>query len=165
MDFTLHYRGELKSNGSPRHKQALRRQFHPQLKQLWKELPLSSSAGFLREAPQPGEPSVIQRANGFNFASLVCKRLALVLELEINILWPQPPGAIVSQGGDIDNRLKTLLDSLRAPIEPNAVAPGDQPGPEENPFFVLLEDDRLITRITVDTAQLLEPNVPPSMVE
>jgi hypothetical protein len=43
------------------------------------------------------------------------------------LLWPQPAGAIISQGGDIDNRLKTLFDSLKVPTERTALPPEATP--------------------------------------
>ena len=163
MRFILHYRGKLKSAAPPAEKQALRRHFHEQLRKLWSEAPLSAFQRFL--APSATALSAITEANGFQFAHLVCERLGTVAELEILLLWPQAPGAIESAGGDVDNRLKTLFDALRAPREATALPPGEAPGNDETPFFVLLEDDRLITRVTVETAQLLEPSTDPAEVE
>jgi hypothetical protein len=58
------------------------------------------------------------------------------------------------QGGDIDNRLKTLFDALRMPN--NLSETGNQkPDENETPFFVLLEDDSLISELRVVTDQLL----------
>lgn len=166
MRFTLHYRGRLKSAASPVDKQALRRHFHVQLCRLWNETPLTAFQEFLKPNADPGSLSAITEANGFQFAHLICERLGTVAELEVLLLWPQPPGAIVSAGGDIDNRLKTLFDALRAPREATALPTGEAPrGDDEVPFFVLLEDDRLITRVTVETAQLLEPSTDPAEVE
>ena len=165
MRFTLHYRGRLKSAASPRDKQALRRHFHVQLRRLWSEAPLTAYRGFLTPNSDPCSLSAITEANGFQFAHLICERLGTVAELEVLLLWPQPPGAIVSAGGDIDNRLKTLFDALRAPREATALPTGETPGTDETPFFVLLEDDRLITRVTVETAQLLEPSTDSADVE
>ena len=51
MKFTLHYRGPLKPNGNPDHKQALRRSFHAQLRDLWGRNPLMDQrAHFLNPA-------------------------------------------------------------------------------------------------------------------
>lgn len=165
MRFTLHYRGKLKSAASPADKQALRRHFHVQLRRLWSEAPLTAYHNFLTPSSDPRSLSAITESNGFQFAHLVCERLATVAELEVLLLWPQLPGAIVSAGGDIDNRLKTLFDALRAPREATALPAGDAPRADETPFFVLLEDDRLITRVTVETSQLLEPTIDPAEVE
>jgi hypothetical protein len=41
---------------------------------------------------------------------MTCRRVA---EIGLTFLCPEPAGQIVAQGGDIDNRIKTLLDSLK----------------------------------------------------
>jgi hypothetical protein len=109
--------------------------------------------------------SLIQQLHGFTFAPLVSQRVHLVAELDVQVLWPQAPGAIITSGGDIDNRLKTLLDALKMPSEPTALPPGVGPQLGEEPFFCLLEDDSLVTKLAVDTARLLEPTGSTSEVE
>ena len=169
MQFTLYYRGELKSNARPADKHLLRQHFHRQLKVLWTQPPLS---GFVRlllperlnNLGLPQEISILRDLHGFEFAPLVCKKLSLVADLEVQMLWPQAPGAIVSAGGDIDNRLKTLFDSLKMPSEKMALPSGAVPGHDETPFYCLLEDDRLITRISVETDRLLESQLDSSEV-
>jgi hypothetical protein len=66
------------------------------------------------------------------------------------------PGNLIASGGDIDNRIKTLFDSLRMPNNWGEVArfPADA---DENPFHVLLEDDSQITKVSVTTERLLTP--------
>jgi hypothetical protein len=64
----------------------------------------------------------------------------------------------VTQGGDIDNRLKTLLDALKIPDSSDALSRGVTLSGDETPFFCLLEDDNLITGINVKTDRLLDPN-------
>lgn len=169
MQFTLYYRGKLKSNASPRDKHALRQHFHRQLKRLWTQPPLSGFTRLLlperrNDLGIPVELSVIKQLHGFEFAPLVCEKVSLVAELQIQMLWPQAPGAIVSAGGDIDNRLKTLFDSLKIPSERTALPRGTAPERDERPFYCLLEDDRLITRIDVETDRLLEPGLEGSEV-
>jgi hypothetical protein len=73
-------------------------------------------------------------------------------------LRPEPSGQIIKTGGDIDNRLKTLFDGLRRPIDKNEVPSGDMPQSNEAPFHCLPSDDALITKITVATDQLLDAN-------
>src|SRR6185437_9442927 len=88
----------------------------------------------------------------------------MVAELSITFLRPEPPGSLVTQGGDIDNRLKTLFDALRMPKDISELPPGDAPAEGETPFFCLLEDDNLITKIAVNTDRLLKPPPKPSHV-
>ena len=71
--------------------------------------------------------------------------------------------------GDLDNRLKTLFDSLRYPEQPNELPPDAYPADnEKNPFYVLLENDRSITAFNVKSERLLIPraeNEPEEYVE
>lgn len=156
MEFTLLYQGPLKSNGSVKHKQEIRRIFHPQLKLLWSQQPLSGFNEFLQENPAK-EISILQKIGQFVYAPLVNDELKLIAELDIIFLRPEPPGSLLTQGGDIDNRLKTLFDALRMPNRESEIPKSDFPGKEENPFFCLLEDDSLITKLSVKTDRLLEP--------
>jgi hypothetical protein len=99
---------------------------------------------------------------GWNFVPLVTNELELICGIDILFLRPDRPGQVV-WAGDIDNRLKTLLDSLRVP-EANERYDQRAPGSDETPFFVLLEDDKLITKVSVETDQLLQfVSSPPSM--
>ena len=59
---------------------------------------------------------------------------------EIFMLRPEVPGAIITQGGDIDNRLKTLFDALRMPQNENELPKDEIPGTDEVPFFWLFPD-------------------------
>ncbi len=164
MDFTLHYRGPLRANRGPQDKHELRRHFHTQLRTLWTQIPLSSYRKFLEPDVEAGKLSVIEKRHGFVFAPLVSSRIKFVASLDILLLRPEAPGSIISQSGDIDNRIKTLLDALKVPHELNALPPGCVPTEDENPFFCLLQDDSLITGLAVRTDRLLETVSDPAEV-
>ncbi len=165
MHFTLYYRGLLKSSAGTKEKQALRRHFHRQLQELWKHKPLSGFADSLLNTARDDTSLNIRRViNGFDFAPLVCTETSLVAELAVTLHRPQAPGAIVGSGGDIDNRVKILLDALRVPSETTAIPSGDAPREDETPFFCLLEDDKLVTALSVHTDRLLEPDLDPNEV-
>ena len=163
MEFTLYYRGPLKAGRGAKEKHQLRRHFHRQLKILWNQKPLSGfREKLLDQTGKDQSINVIKEIEGFRFAPLVAEKVSLVAELDISLLRPEPPGSIIIQSGDIDNRLKTLLDALKVPSSPGALPSGETPGRDEDPFFCLLEDDSLITRISVSTDRLLEPGIDPS---
>ena len=91
---------------------------------------------------------------GRTFFPLVRESLALKCGLRILFLRKEPPGRIY-QGGDIDNRLKTLFDALSIP-KPEQIVPDKS---IDDPIYCLLQDDALISQIDVDTRQLLSrPN-------
>jgi hypothetical protein len=93
---------------------------------------------------------------GYRFVPLVTKNLQLLCGLEILFLRPDTPGAIL-KSGDIDNRLKTLFDALRLPSDGAELGGYSSPGDDEDPLFCLLEDDCLISKVSVETDALLEP--------
>jgi hypothetical protein len=71
------------------------------------------------------------------------------------LLRPEAPGQLFTQSGDIDNRLKTLFDALKIPT-PNEEYGKRSRHEDEEPFFCLLADDKLITKVAVETDQLLD---------
>jgi hypothetical protein len=172
MKFTLIYKGPLhpKSSGSGSrltHEHHIRKIIHEQLTELWSaQYPLPRLRAFLAKHVE-GRRDLISRTDrlvdghvrgAFQFLPLVTKELGLVCRLNIQFLRRGNPGDIVTHGGDIDNRLKTLFDALRVP---DSVGDGQQPEQGESPFFFcLLEDDALITEVNVSTDRLLYPAGP-----
>jgi hypothetical protein len=169
MEFRLTYEGPLKTatKNDPRagHKHEIRQKLHRQLQRLWEITP------HLREARavNPDHGNVIvpfaSRAQwlaqqfqrgAYEFVPLVTKELSLLCGISILFLRPDPPGMLI-RSGDLDNRLKTLFDALRMPANKGELGPYDTPRDGEAPFYCLLEDDRLITKVSVETDSLLEP--------
>jgi hypothetical protein len=95
------------------------------------------------------------KTGNFRFVPLVAKCFATACSLDILLLQPQGSDPLVSQAGDIDNRIKTLFDALRIP-KPDETK-GLTPGEGENPFFCLLEDDALILEFHISADRLLVP--------
>lgn len=165
MRFTLTYEGPLASSGRPNVKHDIRRQLHPQLKKLWQHQPLKGHEKWIQYGDAEDDGFMLSTINGHDFVSIVHPYLKLYVELDILILRSEPPGSIVLPGGDIDNRLKTLFDALRAPGNAQEIPPEWTPSVDEQPLFCLLQDDRLISRVNVDTDRLLAPNPQPSHVK
>jgi hypothetical protein len=65
------------------------------------------------------------------------------------------PGSVIS-AGDLDNRIKTLVDTLRRPASIQELRGNEKPTAGEDPFFCLLEDDKLVTHLAVETDTLLD---------
>ena len=176
MQFRLTYDGPLCSTQQDKltgqfdrragHKHEIRQQFHPQLKRLWDITPhltAGMDTGPTLLATEDSPPAVIYHRDhlskkhamfGWNFVPLVTEDLNLICGLDILFLRPDHPGGVI-KSGDIDNRLKTLFDALRLPVA-NERYDQRQGENGEQPFYCLLEDDRLITKISVETDQLLQ---------
>ena len=171
MEFRLTYAGELlgASRNNPRahHKHEIRKAFHPQLKRLWRITPQLSGlrdppTEMLRFSNYPESRSRIDALaerfsrNGYSFVPLVTEDLEVSFcGIEILFMRSDPPGALI-QSGDIDNRLKTIFDALRIPHSKDELGGYDTPSEDEQPFFCLLQDDKLITKVSVETDSLLE---------
>jgi hypothetical protein len=152
MEFRLKYEGRLKTNGSSKDKHEIRQYFHLQLKELWEKPPYKNVAEYLRDHDRH---TVIREVGDFSFFYYVSSQLGIVAELDITLMRPGEPGAIISSG-DVDNRLKTLFDALRAPHNENEIPRSAKPTKAPTPFYCVLEDDNLITSVKVTCDRLLE---------
>jgi hypothetical protein len=85
----------------------------------------------------------------FSFVPLITETLQHVAVLNITLLGPSEPGAVITLGGGLDNRLKTLFDALPAPSNQQELPRGGSREADENPFYCLLEDDKLITGLSI----------------
>src|SRR5260370_4644989 len=91
----------------------------------------------------------------FRFVPLVNDLFNTVCGLDILFLRREDPGQLITTqtGGDIDNRIKTLLDALQIPNSCTQV--DGLPEPDETPFYTLLQDDGLVTDLKVTTDRLI----------
>lgn len=186
MEFRLIFEGFLPSGNQSRVKEKhnIRKQLHKQLAELWKEHPtLNLMNTWVRPQPSPSPRTVnlndalTRGGQGdygltyvetmmrdferfkFHFVPLVSKRIDLVCSLNILFLRRENPGELLrGQSGDIDNRIKTLFDALKMPENYDQVKA--EPEADEKPFFCLLEDDSLVTELSVTTDRLLRPQRP-----
>jgi len=161
MRFRLVYDGTLPAKGTAAQKETIRAALHPQLKELWTHLPLVGTAD--NYLTSTGEVSVLQRLGQHVYAPLVCERLELLAELDILLLRPERPGRIVTGAADIDNQLKTLLDALSIPSQSQAISPTARPSTTAEPTYTLLSDDKLVSRLNVETDRLLGPTTTDSV--
>jgi hypothetical protein len=151
MRFRLGYRGPLKANGSLSDKHRIRTELAPQIKDLSTREPMKSYADCFGSKPVGNWPYAPRVVDGITFIPVVYEGLFLVARIDILFLRPEDPGRVITRGGDLDNRIKTLFDGLRVPK--SGELPKQVNHPE--PVWCLLEDDALITEFTVRTDRLL----------
>ena len=173
MQFRLTYAGKLPSTQRERlpHqydrlagvRHDIRKVFHSQLKRLWEVNANLNGTAFkeviwadVRALPPRTIPEIAEQhaMYGWNFVPLVTAAHDLLCSLDILFLRPTPPGNVWA--GDIDNRIKTLFDALQIP-DANERYHNTSPDDDQKPFFCLFENDKLITKIAVETDELLEP--------
>ncbi len=94
------------------------------------------------------------RENGYRFVPLVREGFSTSCSIDVLLLRTDYPGSIFT-AGDVDNRIKTLVDALTKPVNADALRGNKIPADGEDPFFCLLENDKLITGFRVETDTLL----------
>jgi hypothetical protein len=176
--------GASKSNTRADLKHQIRMEIHPQLRRLWITHPaLKDMARYQandRWEKHPLDPKEYTRPDGSfvelteedlehhgrlhiaekwerggrGFIPLVTEELCLRSSIEILFLRPEGTGTLI-KGGDLDNRIKTIFDALRLPHNASELPDKQEDSTEEDPIFVLLEDDKLISEVRVITDQLL----------
>jgi hypothetical protein len=112
---------------------------------------------FLEELARNGDPRVIDLCESIDkhgawFRPLIRESFALHCGLKILFLRRETPGRVY-QGGDVDGRIKTLLDALTMPQHVEQVL--EKTGDKLNPIYCLLEDDSLVSGLQVETERLL----------
>lgn len=165
LEFRLTYRGPLKSRTSATKldKHQIRQHLRGQLKALWEQEPLGRFHHYIdpRREHRDGNIALLKQVGPYTFAPLVTQAAGwnAVCSVDVLFLRPSAPGQLVGHGGDLDNRLKTLFDAMRVPTL-SELPGGATPGAEDQPFHCLLEDDALVTQLSVTTDRLLAPSSP-----
>ena len=175
MEFRLVYAGRLpaasQSDTRRADKNRIRRELAKQLRELWVTHPrlrdrMTNTVEW--EPSQYGtnpDPSrqwtfAERRSRRFcrggrYFCPLIANDSGGACGLDILFLRRDHPGNIIRSGGDVDNRIKVLFDALRMPATDDEIDGNLES--DDDPFFCLLEDDRLITDVRVTTDRLLMP--------
>ena len=119
----------------------------------------------LREKPLVDVVAGRHERFGYRFVPLVTRYFRLLSSLHVLFLRHDIPGSAI-QAGDIDNRIKTLIDALRLSQAQNELLDTDtKPSEGEDPFSCLLGDDNQVSAVAVETDTLLETSGKGSSVE
>jgi hypothetical protein len=151
MKFKLLYYGELMTNPKNRshHVSEIRMALHHQLKSLMGHSPWKNLADHM--VPNPTKAPVLTKSvGGCVFNPIISDKLNMFVELDIQMLHPEKIGFARA---DIDNRAKTLLDALRCPQNPHEC--GENIPKNIGPIYTLLDDDHLVSKLSINTSHLL----------
>ena len=155
MKFKLLYFGDILINPKKRaqHIAGIRMQFHPQLKKLVEHSPWNNLTQYM--VPNPTKsPITTRHVGGIDWNPIITPNLKLIAELDIQMLHPEIVGVPRS---DIDNRVKTIMDGLRCPQNEHEI--GSNTPNNIGPIYTLLDDDHLITKLSVNTSHLLDAGI------
>lgn len=134
MRFPLIYRGLLAPwrRSDVAAKRSIRREFQPQLSELWRQFPLFTWAPAVWTAPRPQVPephgTCLHEAYGFTWAPLVNDTMQFTAGLDVRLLRRGVTDQIDRRPWDLDHHIRTLFDALGMPCQPEEVG-ADVPGP------------------------------------
>ena len=152
MEFCLHYFGKLKSKGDASEKHEIRISLHNQIKSICNSDPFSIvfEPDIKGTRDSASKPMFVEHGNK-RYWYLISEYLSTVVDLKITILVPHGIGKLVNNGGDIDNRVKTLFDALRIPSVSTEIPKIDNFDYTDVGMYCLLQDDKLINRVSIQT--------------
>lgn len=154
MEFCLHYYGKLKSRDNAAGKQLIRQYLHPQIKALCRSDQFANTfEGDIKGNRSTKEQPMYVQHNEKRYWFLISEYLKTVVDLNITILVPHQVGRIIQNGGDIDNRIKTLFDALRVPAVTSEIPSSDSFNYTIGGMYCLLQDDKLINRVSIQSYQ------------
>jgi hypothetical protein len=161
LRFRLFYRGQLPSGAGrtkTEFKHYLRGQLHPQVRAVWEGERVFRDHEVVAEGSADEYPKlpILRTVAGRSFIPLASMRLSCLVEIDCLLLAAEPHGAIVSGAGDIDNRIKTLIDALRMPT-PDEMARAAPPDGLPEPCYCLMDDDKIVRHLSVTADRLLDP--------
>jgi hypothetical protein len=174
MEFRLVYSGNLikAQRGSSTkfwEKHQIRRHFSDQLKTLWENhpvlqfysQPLHSERGGFADYVVRHYTTIEEIAKQYEgYVPVAAASYGAVCELDVLFLRQEPPGGLINHnagGGDIDNRMKVLIDALSIPPRGSVPPRKANDPPDPQPFFVLLSDDSIVTSLRITVDRLLVP--------
>jgi hypothetical protein len=151
------------------HKHKIRKQFHGQVRKAFQGHPVLSTFSYCKSCKKnhglqspDGRTHNLQKLDeviidnvggpifGFQFCPLVSDVLNLHCSLNILILRRDAKSGVYS-AGDLDNRLKTLIDGLAMPKVQAQLGSFTGPVADEQPFFTLMRDDNIVSALKVET--------------
>ncbi len=159
------------------HKMEIRTVFHRQLKKLWDNHPTLSNLQYCKFCEMNhnhvskhfesglDEHELVDvkdhladkfKLGKYSFVPIACKDFSVLCQIEILFLRHGNPSGTL-KGGDLDNRVKTVIDALSKPTQTNQLCGKyHTPADDECPFFTVMEDDFLVSSLTVTSDTLLE---------
>ncbi|MBN2779958.1 MAG: hypothetical protein JXQ74_02710 [Alphaproteobacteria bacterium] len=160
MKFKLIYQGTLKIHPKKRvqHIHAIRSQLAPQMEKLLSIPPYSNICDYIDGKNGLKKKDIVRHVGGIDFVPVISPSLNLLAELDIQMLHPELIG---TPRADIDNRMKTLFDALRRPQNEHEIPENADRGRK---MHVLLDDDRFVTKMSVNTSHWLGAKNPDDLL-
>jgi hypothetical protein len=124
MEIVLTYEGRIPSKRTDLSAVwDMRTAFHHQLRKLWGKVPFDilkewEDSNFAAQAP-----NFLKVVGDHTFVPLYGEKIRVGVDLDIRLLTGLPEKKNVITAGDLDNRIKRIIDALQAPTQPGEMLP------------------------------------------
>lgn len=158
MEIILTYRGRIPAKRSDKEAVwAIRKEFHLQLAKLWGKEPFDvlkrwEDAGFSADAPH-----FTRHWRNQTFVPFLGQDVSVGADLDITLLTGVPIQKRVISAGDLDNRIKRIVDALRVPKGHGEMV---EELPPDARWYCLLEDDDVVTSLSAKLGPYLGSDDP-----
>lgn len=119
----------------------IRREFDRQLSKVWGKAPFAVLKKWEDSGFVSGAPRFTREVGGHTFVPLYGEDVGVGVDLDITLLTGMPAKKRVISAGDLDNRIKRLIDGLRIPSGHGEMS---KTLPESGRWHCLLRDDSAV---------------------
>jgi hypothetical protein len=158
LEIVLTYRGRIPSKSSS--KAAIwdmRRSFDRQLRKLWGKQPFDVLKKWEDSNFAAGAPEFRLRQGTQLFVPLYGSAIGVGVELDIRLLTGMPEQKAVITAGDLDNRIKRLIDALQAPAQLGEHVDDLEP---DQRWHCLVDNDSAVLGLTAKLGAYLDSDDP-----
>ncbi len=150
MEIILTYRGKIPAKRSNLTAiWDMRKEFHSQLIKLWGRQPFD----VLKEW---NETDFAKTIYGQKFIPLYGRKVGIGVSLDIKLLTGMPIQKSILEAGDLDNRIKRIIDGLRAPAQKGELLTSR----EQATWHCLMDDDNAVINLNASMGTFLASDDP-----
>ncbi len=135
----------------------MRRSFDQQLSKLWGREPFSILKKWEDSDFAANAPDFRVKLADQTFLPLYGRTIGVGAELDITLLTGMPEQKAVFEAGDLDNRIKRIVDGLSAPTQKGELLPNLESGSR---WHCLLENDNAVAGLSAKLGVYLASNDP-----
>jgi hypothetical protein len=137
----------------------MRKSFSAQLEKLWGKEPFSILKEWEDSDFAAGAPRFTRTVGDHTFVPFYGRRVGIKVKLRILLLTGLPQQQQTIQNGDLDNRMKRVIDALRA-VPQGQTSELDSSLPCHGRWYTLMDDDSDVVEVTAALGPYLESSDP-----
>jgi hypothetical protein len=158
MDIHLTYRGRIPSKSTSLEAVwNMRKSFHVQLAKLWGKQPFDILEDWEKSGFASGARNFLRQIEDQVFVPFYSEAVGIGVQLDIKLLTGSPPQQSTISSGDLDNRIKRIIDALRAPTQRGELIQNLLP---KSRWYCVMDDGSAVKQLNASLAPYLDSDDP-----